>query len=322
MDATQFAGGAAAPACMAHQLLADQVAVADVIVGSKADLCDEAALQAFHAWAAELFPPKLLVATERRGQLDAATAAALLAWPPHGSSGSGGGSSDGGSGGAGDASGDPAPGSAAADGLSAQRPRRGAASTPWLSSSPAAAAAAEEQPTPERPLRQQVQGADGAHAACGWVFHRDCVFSRQRLLELLPQLVAATLRAKAVLRVGPKTWVAVSAAPSHMHAPAAAAVAADAAPADAAAAPAAAPAAAMPALELIETAYRRDSRVEVIIDVAACRGSGSSSSGGSSSEQSAAAGGDTVQRVADALQQAATGDWAALEALLGALQDA
>lgn len=141
---------------------------------------------------------------------------------------------------------------------------------------------------------------------CSWVFHRDCVFSRQRLLELLPPLVDATLRVKAVLRVGAKAWVAVSAAPAH--APAAA---------DAAAGTAAAP-----AVELVETAYRRDSRVEVIIDVAACRSRGDGSSG-SGEEQLAAADGGTAQRVAAALQQAAAGDWLALETLLlGALQGA
>lgn len=160
VDATQFAGGAATPACLSHQLLADQVAVADMLVGSKADLCDEAAIRAFHAWAAELFPRKRLVATAQQGRLDAATAAALLAWPENGS----------GRGSIAEPAPPPAQGPAAIPaapgGLPVQRARRGAASAPWLSSSQAESAA-EEQPTPERPLRQQVQGTDGAHAACG-----------------------------------------------------------------------------------------------------------------------------------------------------------
>lgn len=171
VDATQFGGGggggtsggsagpggapdgeeaAPPPQLAASQLLLDQISVADVLVGSKADLASERALAAFHRWAAGLFPPKQLVSTAAQGQLEPAVLAALLGGSgdraPRGSSSGG--------------SSQPAPS------LPVARPRRGDGGSPWLSSRPEAAAA-EEEATPERPLRLPVRGADGAHAACG-----------------------------------------------------------------------------------------------------------------------------------------------------------
>ncbi len=41
----------------------DQVNIADVLVAHKSDLASPAALTAFDAWAAQLYPPKLQVCT-------------------------------------------------------------------------------------------------------------------------------------------------------------------------------------------------------------------------------------------------------------------
>lgn len=132
-------------------------------------------------------------------------------------------------------------------------------------------------------------------SCCSWIFHRDCLFSRPALLALLRALVPLTLRVKGVFRVSPKTWVAVSAAPT----PAAAAAAA--ASAD---------------VELAEIAYRRDSRVEVIVDVATA----AAANADGQEVSSGAAEPGVAQRVAGALRQAAAGDWTALEELLVAAQ--
>ena len=171
MDATQFSGGAALPACCNVPLLADQISIADALVGSKADLCDEAALAAFRTWAEQLFPPKPLVATARQGQLDSSTAgtadvAALLSWPQQA------GSRDAKDAKNGMAAAQP---EASSSDLSVRRPRQGTASQPWLSSSgggsgsgwKGSSAAAEEAAARDRPLRKQVQDSSGAHAACG-----------------------------------------------------------------------------------------------------------------------------------------------------------
>ncbi|QIT55144.1 GTP-binding protein [Aquisalimonas sp. 2447] len=48
----------------------DQVEMADVLVGNKQDLCDEAALQRFRDWGATLYPSKAVVATTENGALD------------------------------------------------------------------------------------------------------------------------------------------------------------------------------------------------------------------------------------------------------------
>ncbi|XDZ51875.1 GTP-binding protein [Neisseriaceae bacterium CLB008] len=53
-------------------LYKDQVSVADVLVASKIDLCDEATLAEFRQRAAKLFPPKALVAEVTDAELDLA----------------------------------------------------------------------------------------------------------------------------------------------------------------------------------------------------------------------------------------------------------
>lgn len=168
VDATQFQGGPAEPACWASPLLRDQISIADVVVGSKADLvCDDAALEAFHSWARQLFPPKRLVATARHGRLDAAAHEAVIGQLQRNEGGVGSGSQTDGlqqGAGAGAAAEEPAP-QAGVHGLPVQRHRRSVASTPWLSSS--VSAAQDEAPPGRQPLRKQVQDASGAYAACG-----------------------------------------------------------------------------------------------------------------------------------------------------------
>ena len=50
----------------------DQIALADVLVANKCDLATPEQLQAFLAFAAQIYPPKRLVAQVSRGQIDAA----------------------------------------------------------------------------------------------------------------------------------------------------------------------------------------------------------------------------------------------------------
>jgi G3E family GTPase len=183
VDATQFAGGSSVPAaCAGNQLLLHQIDISDVLVGSKADVCDTSALAAFQLWAGQLFPPKQLVATARHGVVEgpaAAQLADLLAWPAAASA-----CAQGGSNGSGGGSSQSVPGLHQQEHLRPQqlaaqeRPQRSAAGIPWLSSSTAHSGSlaggsgtsqpvAEATPWGRRPERKQVQDASGAHAACG-----------------------------------------------------------------------------------------------------------------------------------------------------------
>ena len=55
-----------------NPLYRDQISVADVLVASKLDLCTSEQIAAFRAQAAQLFPPKSLVAEVRNAELDIA----------------------------------------------------------------------------------------------------------------------------------------------------------------------------------------------------------------------------------------------------------
>ncbi|KAL4451816.1 hypothetical protein ABPG75_007478 [Micractinium tetrahymenae] len=345
VDATQFARGAGGPAaCLAGQLLLDQISIADVLVGSKADLCDAANLAGFHGWAQQLFPPKALVATAAAGKLQGAPLSALLSWPPAAESSA----SDGGG------YGQEATAQPAASGRQQQqeqqvpvrRVRRVPASQPWLSSSEGVeedGAAGDDAAAPSQPLRKEVRDGTGAHAACGWILHRDCVFNRARLQALLQALLPRVLRLKGVFRVSPKLWVAVSAAPTP-----AAGGSSSSSSSDCNSSGHAGSSSGVqhekpepPPVELREIAYRRDSRVEVILDTAAAaalaaaaaEGSGvaceaASGDGGSLEAQvgglslggSPASGSSGMSSEAmpidAALGRATACDWSALEALL------
>jgi hypothetical protein len=68
---------------------------------------------------------------------------------------------------------------------------------------------------------------------------------------------------------------------------------------------------------LRETAYRRDSRVEIILDTAATSGAAAvAAAAGATHAVTGGSGSAQEQRVGAALRQAGAGDWAALEDLL------
>ena len=71
-------------------------------------------------------------------------------------------------------------------------------------------------------------------------------------------------------------------------------------------------------VELTETAYRRDSRVEVILDTAAAAAAGVGAAGAGAAVPTGALGRAQEQQlqVVASLKQAGAGDWAALEDLL------
>jgi G3E family GTPase len=60
-----------------RRLLQEQAQVADVLVANRSDLCDEADLEAFQRFAAEIWPPPLAVHVTRQGALPGD----LLDWP-------------------------------------------------------------------------------------------------------------------------------------------------------------------------------------------------------------------------------------------------
>ncbi len=57
------------PRIQAVDVFRDQVHLADILVGSKADLASAEELEAFHEWARELYPAKLQVLEARQGDL-------------------------------------------------------------------------------------------------------------------------------------------------------------------------------------------------------------------------------------------------------------
>lgn len=154
-----------------------------------------------------------------------------------------------------------------------------------------------------------------------WVFHPDDVFRRLRLLRFLELCQQAVPRVKGIFRVSPKTWVSASAG-----------VAAGEGP-----------------VQLQEVAYRRDSRLELIVPLAAAQEgqAAAAAAGDASAQQPAAAGPEqpgagAVQpaggppssggassppktmdatSLAAAIEQGQHGDWSWLEAMvLGLLQ--
>lgn len=195
MDATRFAEGpAVAASADAGALFHDQVSISDVVIGSKADLCDSDTLKHFTSWAGDLFPPKALVATAEHGQLDHSwlfgmqrSAGEVSATP----SGRGSGSFDG----------TPGLSQLAVPG----RPGAGSGRT-WLTN----AAEAEAQPAPRLPQRKVSEA--GSSITCGWAFATADMFQRARLVAWLSAVTAAPslLRLKGVFRMGPKSWAAVN----------------------------------------------------------------------------------------------------------------
>lgn len=145
------------PEVIRHETFRDQVELADVLIGNKADLCSDEELAHFRRWAAEQFPPKARVATTRDGVLDPAwldaraepeRKALFPAAHEHGHD----------------------------DGHDLSEP---------------------EQPAPGQPVRRRNtgQGLD----ACGWLFHPEDGFDRDRLAETLRGIESAD-RVKGVFR--------------------------------------------------------------------------------------------------------------------------
>lgn len=194
VDASQFAGTGPAsetPTFLSSPLLADQVSVADVLVGSKADLCDEGTLGAFHAWARGIYPPKALVTMAGHGHGSPDVADFLLDWP----AGQGGPSTSQHCGPAAE--------------LQRQQEQHGGLDPALNCGTSSQHVTATGFPY----WRHEVQ-RDGSHAACGWVFDRACQFDRQRLLAFLRHLAPRCSRLKGVFRVGPSRWEAASCAAS------------------------------------------------------------------------------------------------------------
>jgi G3E family GTPase len=317
VDASQFRAGSlpASPASLSSHLLADQISVADILVGSKADCCDDATLDAFHEWARGLRPAKLLITTARHGRIDCAAASTLLSWPVHASSGS---------------TLQPVVSAQQApqqlepqQGLPVQRLRRETSrpAVPWLSSAgvdesrqadldgcssgTAMAHHGSDQPHNQWFERKEVQDSSGEHLACGWIFAPRCQFDEQRLLALLQELAPACLRLKGVFRVSAACFKAASAA-STPGAPPAAASCQQAAC----------------AVELQEIAYQHDSRLEVILSTATAQQPAAVGHTMGVQDGSAvlASSGDMPgtwrQQVASGLVAAAGRDWHLLELLL------
>ncbi|MEM9353694.1 MAG: GTP-binding protein [Planctomycetota bacterium] len=90
--------------------------------------------------------------------------------------------------------------------------------------------ARHQQPSPRRPVR--FQNSDPGFDACGWVFHVDDVFDRDELLDLLGY-VHPIVRLKGVFRCDDDWWTINRAKDGTSYAP---------------------------------SAYRRDSRLEIILD--------------------------------------------------------
>ena len=89
---------------------------------------------------------------------------------------------------------------------------------------------AQRSPVPRQPLR--VQNDDPGYDACGWIFHVDDIFDRDKLLDLLGY-VHPIVRLKGVFRCEDDWWMINRAKDGTSYAP---------------------------------SAYRRDSRLEIILD--------------------------------------------------------
>ncbi|GAB4819345.1 hypothetical protein N2152v2_006391 [Parachlorella kessleri] len=269
------------PALWASELCRDQVSIADVLVGSKADLGGREAVQAFKGWAGKLYPPKLKVLTASHGVIDSEAAgttstvaaavthslkalspvmspplATAVAASPAAAAATG----------DGDATATAAPADLQhpqprstspaakqpASGVPPQRSRGGnssgggssTAGLVWMSNAPAVG------PQPGAPVRKEARDEKLGMLACGWVFHPDDTFSQPRLQHFLDLAQGLVPRMKGVFRVSHKTWVA-AAAGSAGHSVTASSSSSSSGGGT--------------GVELQEIAYRRDSRLELIL---------------------------------------------------------
>eukprot|EP00887_Chlorella_sp_A99_P007836 scaffold20.g7836.t1 len=275
VDATRFADGTAAvDGEPGQQLFRDQISIAQVLVGSKADLCDDDTLARFQAWGAQLYPPKQRLVVSANGQVDpAALGISGISWPPHQADDlSGAGGSDA------DAPGGSTSGADAAPDWLAPGPGPGCGHA-WLSNAPAAVGT---EPCVGQPVRKVARVDTEGTVACGWLFSAEDRFCQELLQGWLNELAAYSpllLRLKGVFRVGPKTWVAANHVTGHSAAPA--------------------PAAPV-VVQLEEISYRGSSRLEMIL---------AATGGGGLQGDTEAAG----AQAAAALRSGTAGEWAALE---------
>ena len=273
----------------------DQVHCADVVVGAKADIATEADGEAFRAWAAdELYPAKSLVTTIAHGALSldvldmpcGPTAPALHTHHREQAKAEavGAGTTAGASGasGVGDA-GAAGSGSGGGGGFLTGAGPLGVAPIPTAV-------------TPGKPYR--VLGGTAEFKTAGWVFSREEVFARPRLTALFQSLASEprVKRVKGVVRVGAE-WVM----PQVVNDP-------DGGGAGGGGG--------MVKLEPI--AYRRDSRLEIIVMTTSSSSSDGEGGGGGGGDGGEGEGSEENEGVECAARAAAACDWDALEAAIKA----
>ena len=169
----------------------DQVNCADVVVGTKADLATAEDVAQFTEWAQSLYPAKSKVAVVANGEVDLAlldTPCGLVCAPVGGAfelSQGGGGAF-----------------------TSAHRKKAGALSKK-TEPQPGASTPQNTIPAPTVGKPSQALGGTAEYKTAGLVFHRDEVFLRHSLKALFESLEKhpSVVRCKGVLRVG-KEWVA------------------------------------------------------------------------------------------------------------------
>jgi G3E family GTPase len=156
-----------------HEIYAEQIAEADVLLASRADLATPRQLQRFMEEASALFPPKRHIGMIARGALDPA-----LLDPPQGQ----------------------------------QRSRRLDPHELTLRLTPTGLLVRERAPPPPTAPGIYPSDADDEVSACGWIYAPEEIFSEERLLGWLraPGLPQAPLRIKGVLRVE-DGWISLNA---------------------------------------------------------------------------------------------------------------
>ena len=266
----------------------DQVHCADVVVGAKADVATEADHEAFRAWAAdELYPAKSHVTTIAHGALsldvlDVPCGPTAPALPTaHRAQAAGAVKTAGASGasGVGDAG---AAGFGSGGGVSLS------------GAGPLGPAPIPTAVTPGKPHR--VLGGTAEFKTAGWVFSREDVFARPRLIALFQSLMSEprVKRFKGVVRVGAE-WVM----PVVVNDP-------DGGGGGG-------------VVKLEPIAYRRDSRLEIIVMTSSSSSSSSDGGGGGGGGDGGGDGvGEENEGVDCAARAAAACDWDALEAAIKA----
>jgi G3E family GTPase len=300
-------------------VMSDQIAIADILVGSKADLvplsnaaaaaADSALRTAaaaaakgpsriarFEEWAASLYPPKSDVLTITNGQLDTALldrprsnafAALTAGWRQPGSTGRRRGAQRA----------QAVVAAAAGTGGGAWLKEGGEEDDAAAAANPAGDEAGQQQqqqPAPHAPVRVQrpadattnTSSSGGQTTACGWVFHGDDRFDRPRLLALLRQLSPHVARVKGVFRVSMSDWVLPTLALSNDG---------------------------ERQVALASVCYRGDSCAEVILDGGGGAGGGDAAAAGL---ESGGDGGASAVAVAAAVIAAQAGNWNGIEVLL------